>query len=78
MDFDHYHIERQRLIETQHRQVQNIQREIERLKAIIDRYRKWGREKLIKQAKSKEKVLEKMMEELENMPNLYLEEEEKR
>lgn len=28
MDFDHYHIERQRLIETQHRQVQNIQREI--------------------------------------------------
>lgn len=78
MDFDHYHIERQRLIETQHRQVQNIQREIERLKAIIDRYRKWGREKLIKQAKSKEKVLEKMMEELENMPNLYLEEEEKK
>ena len=78
MDFDHYHIERQRLIETQHRQVQNIQREIERLKAIIDRYRKWGREKLIRQAKSKEKVLEKMMEELENMPNLYLEEEEKK
>ncbi len=78
MDFDHYHIERQKIIETQRRQVANIQREIERLKAIIDRYRRWGREKLIKQAKSKEKILEKMIAELENMPNLYLEEEERR
>ncbi|MGC8902937.1 MAG: ribosomal protection-like ABC-F family protein [Fervidobacterium sp.] len=78
MDFDRYHIERQRIIETQRRQVANIQREIERLKTIIDRYKKWGREKFTKQAKSREKVLEKMLEELENMPNLYLEEEKKK
>jgi ATP-binding cassette subfamily F protein 3 len=77
MDFDSYHLERQRIIETQRRQLVNIQREIERLRTIIDRYKKWGREKFTKQAKSKEKMLEKMLEELENMPNLYLEEEEK-
>ncbi|MFN6992100.1 MAG: ABC-F family ATP-binding cassette domain-containing protein, partial [Fervidobacterium sp.] len=78
MDFDKYHEERKRIIETQKRQVANIQREIERLKNIIDRYKKWGREKFTKQAKSKEKVLEKMLEELESIPNAYLEEEEKR
>lgn len=77
-DFDHYHIERQRIIETQRRQVANIQREVERLRTIIDRYKKWGREKFVKQAKSKEKMLERMLEELENMPNLYLEEEDKK
>ncbi|MFN3327650.1 MAG: ABC-F family ATP-binding cassette domain-containing protein [Fervidobacterium pennivorans] len=77
MDFDSYHLERQRIIETQRRQLVNIQREIERLRTIIDRYKKWGREKFTKQAKSKEKMLEKMLEELENMPNMYLEEEEK-
>jgi len=78
MDFDRYHLERQRIMETQRRQVANIQKEIERLRTIIDRYKKWGREKFTKQAKSKEKMLEKMLEELENMPNLYLEEEEKK
>lgn len=77
MDFDSYHLERQRIIETQRRQLVNIQREIERLRTIIDRYKKWDREKFTKQAKSKEKMLEKMLEELENMPNMYLEEEEK-
>jgi ATP-binding cassette subfamily F protein 3 len=77
MDFDSYHLERQRIIETQRRQLVNIQREIERLRTIIDRYKKWGREKFTKQAKSKEKMLEKMLEELESMPKMYLEEEEK-
>jgi len=78
MDFDRYHEERARIIETQRRQLTNIQREIERLRTIIDRYKKWGREKFTKQAKSKEKLLEKMLEELESMPNLYIEEEEKK
>ncbi|MCX7654401.1 MAG: ATP-binding cassette domain-containing protein [Fervidobacterium sp.] len=78
MDFEHYHIERQRIMETQRRQLANIQREIERLKTIVERYKKWGREKFTKQAKSKEKILEKMLEELEKMPNLYLEEEQRR
>lgn len=77
MNFDKYHEERKRIIETQRRQAANIQREIERLRTIIDRYKKWGREKFTKQAKSKEKILEKMLEELQNMPNAYLEEEEK-
>jgi len=78
MDFDRYHEERARIIENQRRQLTNIQREIERLRTIIDRYKKWGREKFTRQAKSKEKVLEKMLEELESMPNLYIEEEEKK
>ncbi|ODN30825.1 ABC-F family ATP-binding cassette domain-containing protein [Fervidobacterium thailandense] len=78
MPYDRYHEERKRIIETQQRQVANLQREIQRLREIIERYKKWGRDKFQKQAKSREKMLERMLEELENMPALYLEEEEKR
>ncbi|RDI90247.1 ABC transporter ATPase [Thermosipho africanus Ob7] len=66
MKFDSYLVERERLILHQQRTMKNKQKEIERLKKIIERYRKWGREKFIKQAKSKEKMLQKMLEELES------------
>ncbi|QTA38415.1 ATP-binding cassette domain-containing protein [Thermosipho ferrireducens] len=67
MPFDKYLEERKRLLEHQERELKNRTREIERLKTIIERYRRWGREKSLKQAKSKEKRLQKMLDELENI-----------
>lgn len=78
MDFDSYRTQRELIIETQKRQLSNMQKEIERLKKIIDQYKKWGRDKAVKQAKSRQKMLDKMLEELENMPSQYLEEQEKK
>jgi len=66
MSFDRYIEERKNLLLHQERELKNRVKEIERLKTIIERYRKWGREKSIKQAKSKEKRLQKMLEELES------------
>ncbi|ANQ53675.1 ABC transporter [Thermosipho sp. 1063] len=66
MNFDNYLRERETLILNQKRSMKNKQREIERLKKIIERYRKWGREKFIKQAKSKEKMLQRMLGELQS------------
>lgn len=77
MDFDNYRAQRKLIIETQKRQLSNMQKEIERLKKIIDQYKKWGRDKAVKQAKSRQKMLDRMLEELENMPTQYLEEQEK-
>ncbi|MEJ5229229.1 ribosomal protection-like ABC-F family protein [Pseudothermotoga sp. U03pept] len=76
-DFDGYRSQRELIIQTQERQLANAQREIERLKKIIDQYRKWGRDKAVKQAKSRQKMLDRMLEELEKMPNQYLEEQER-
>lgn len=78
LPYDMYHEERKRLVETQRRQYVNLQKEVERLRAIVERYKKWGREKFQRQAKSREKVLERMLRELETMPTLFLEEENKR
>ncbi|MFN3283032.1 MAG: ATP-binding cassette domain-containing protein, partial [Pseudothermotoga sp.] len=41
-------------------------------------YKKWGRDKAVRQAKSKQKMLDRMLQELENMPNQYLEDQEKK
>ncbi len=76
-DFDSYRSQRELIIKTQQRQLANVQREIERLKKIIDQYKRWGRDKAVKQAKSRQKMLDKMLEELEKMPNQYLEEQER-
>ncbi|ABR30692.1 ABC transporter [Thermosipho melanesiensis] len=76
MGFDAYLKERESLILHQKRSMKNKQREIERLKKIIERYRKWGREKFIKQAKSKEKILQKILEELQS--EVIFEEETKK
>lgn len=74
MNFDRYIEERKKLLLHQEREIKNKVKEIERLKTIIERYRKWGREKSIKQAKSKEKILQKMLEEFENK-TVFVEEE---
>lgn len=49
---------------TQLRNYQNTQREIERLEGIIEQQRRWNREKNIKTAESKQKVIDKLTENL--------------
>ncbi|MDD6213721.1 MAG: ABC-F family ATP-binding cassette domain-containing protein, partial [Firmicutes bacterium] len=53
---------RQREIEklTEQRSVENTQREIDRLKGIVEQQHKWNRERNIKMAESKQKVIDKL------------------
>ena len=57
---------KQREIEklTEERKYQNTAKEIERLEGIVEQQRRWNREKNIKTAESKLKVIEKLKEEL--------------
>ncbi len=57
---------KQREIEklTEQRNYQNISREIERLEGIVEQQKRWNREKNIKTAESKQKVIDKLKEEL--------------
>lgn len=49
---------------TQERNYQNTMREIERLEGVIEQQRRWNREKNIKTAESKQKVIDKLEETL--------------
>ena len=57
---------KQREIEklTEQRKYQNISKEIERLEGVVEQQRRWNREKNIKTAESKLKVIDKLKEEL--------------
>jgi len=55
--------------EIRQKQYELQQREIERIETMIARLRSWGREKLVKQAKSKEKYLDRM-EKIDNPEKL--------
>ncbi|MBE7043977.1 MAG: ABC-F family ATP-binding cassette domain-containing protein [Ruminococcaceae bacterium] len=46
------------------RKYENIQREIKRLEGIVEQQRRWNREKNIKTAESKQKVIDKLKEDL--------------
>lgn len=50
---------------TQEREYENTRREIERLEGIVEQQRRWNREKNIKTAESKLKVIEKLEDKLE-------------
>lgn len=50
---------------TQEREYENTRREIERLEGIVEQQRRWNREKNIKTAESKMKVIEKLEEKLD-------------
>ncbi len=52
----------------------NLSKEIKRLENVVDRYKKWGREKAARQAKSKERELKLLIKEKEK---LRLEEKKK-
>ncbi len=47
-------------VELKRKQYEDQQKEIARQEAIIDRYMRWGREKSIRQAKSRQKLLDKV------------------
>lgn len=66
-NFDKYIVERERILKTGIRRRENLEREIKRLEAVAKRYRSWGKEKLIKQAFSKEKQAERLRQELEEI-----------
>jgi ATP-binding cassette subfamily F protein 3 len=53
---------------------QNLQKEIERLEKMIERYRSWATEKMVRQAVIRERKLEELKNELEEIQNI---EEEK-
>jgi ATP-binding cassette subfamily F protein 3 len=53
---------------------QNLQKEIERLEKMIERYRSWGTEKMVRQAIIRERKLEELKNELQEIQNI---EEEK-
>lgn len=50
---------------TEQRQYENTMREIERLEAVVEQQRRWNREKNIRTAESKLKVIEKLEKDLE-------------
>ena len=49
---------------TEQRKYENTKKEIERLEAIVEQQRRWNREKNIKTAESKQKVIDKLEQEL--------------
>lgn len=49
---------------TEERRYENTKKEIERLEAIVEQQRRWNREKNIKTAESKQKVIDKLEQEL--------------
>lgn len=59
-NYTYYVAKKKELREQQMKEYENQQKEIERQKAIIARYRQYNREKSIRQAESREKMLEKM------------------
>lgn len=65
--FEHYRAERELYVKSSLKKQEKLIGEIERLQAVARRYRLWGEEKFIKQAKSKEKQIDRLKEELEGV-----------
>ncbi len=76
-DFELYRKEREVLLKSGLRQRANMEKEIDRLTAIAKRYRIWGEDKFIKQAKSKERQAEKLKAQMNeiNLPDEEIKEQ---
>ncbi|MDK2950729.1 MAG: ATP-binding cassette, subfamily er 3 [Kosmotogales bacterium] len=76
-DFELYRKEREVLLKSGLRQRANMEKEIDRLTAIAKRYRIWGEDKFIKQAKSKERQAEKLKTQMNeiNLPDEEIKEQ---
>ncbi len=59
-------IQKENYLKTIQSKEKSISREINHLHNVVERYRKWGREKAIRQAKSKEKQLYRLVKAKEN------------
>ena len=62
--YEHYKAERELYVKSSLKRQEKLTNEIERLQAVAQRYRLWGGEKFIKQARSKERQIERLKEEL--------------
>lgn len=60
-----YSKERERMMKTTLRTRENLEKEIDRLSKVAERYRVWGQEKFIKQAINKERQVERLRVRLE-------------
>ncbi len=59
-------VQKENYLKTIQSKEKTLSREIEHLHDVVERYRKWGREKAMRQAKSKEKQMDKLVKEREN------------
>lgn len=64
--FSVYSSERERMMKTTLRTRENLEKEIDRLSRVAERYRAWGEEKFIKQAINKERQVERLKTRLES------------
>ncbi len=53
-------VQKEEYVKTFKAKEKNISKEIKHLQSVIERYKKWGREKSAKQARSKEKLLDRL------------------
>jgi len=63
-DYTKYLKARELLKKSSMRRAENLKKEIERQRRIIEMYRRWNRENFLKQARSREKVVARLEEEL--------------
>lgn len=59
-------VQKENYLKTIQSKEKTLSHEIEHLHGVVERYRKWGREKAMRQAKSKEKQIDKLVKEREN------------
>jgi ATP-binding cassette subfamily F protein 3 len=69
-DYESYLLNRENLIHSTQAQKENLEKEIKRLEEMVERYRKWGTEKMVKQAIIRERTLSKIKEEYESIQNI--------
>ncbi|OQY08923.1 MAG: ABC transporter [Marinitoga sp. 4572_148] len=66
-NYDQYLSNRNNMLTNLTARRKNLEKEIERLNAMIDRFRKWGTEKMMRQAKLREKIRDKLIKEYEEL-----------
>lgn len=68
--YDDYLLQRERMTDTMLKRRKNLEKELDRQKGIVDQYKRWGREKSLKQMHSREKVVEKLSEEVNKIEQM--------
>lgn len=69
-NYNDYIINRENLIHSTEAQKNNLEKEIKRISDMVERYRKWATEKMVKQAIIRERTLDKLKEEYESLQNI--------
>ncbi|HPG48490.1 MAG TPA: ATP-binding cassette domain-containing protein, partial [Petrotogaceae bacterium] len=69
-DYETYMNQRENLLLSIQARKKNLEREMERLERMIDRYRKWATEKMVRQAIIRERSLEKLKKEYQEIESM--------